>query len=184
MKKLMFVFALCAMAFSAQAVSFTWKSNNMVDSTGAILQTAPDNGEVVLVYLGQDAGALNWEGAQVVQAGKFDHFNKKGKESAVISQTLGWKYHNTAPWDNGDIFGVMFKDLEGNLSFLKNASDKSDIKNTFTLSGISADNTPLGAFTFADGDFYADPTPVPEPTCAALIALGLAAFGLKRKVRA
>ena len=176
MKKLALLFALVAMACSVQAVSFEWNVfPRNADEYPGMFEKVLETGDFVLVYLGRDADCLNWEGAQVLQTARFrPGVPGKGDVSKNgVSGTFAWRY-GEGLWDNGDIFGVMFQDHMGDLYNIISPTGQSQ---TYTLQGIASDMTPLPVFSV---DYYV----IPEPTTGALLALGLAVFGLKRKVRA
>lgn len=88
---------------------------------------------------------------------------------------------------NGDIFAVMFKDGDGNLSKLQ--SNGTPIDKTLVVAGLDS-NTWSTTFTFADGNFSAAPTStppgggsgdIPEPTSGLLLVVGGAILALRRR---
>ena len=178
MKKLMIAAAIVCAAAMSQAASISWSAStvNYVTKDGVVQTSATaDVGNFVLVYLGN--GTADWDNAKVVgEAGTVQYGTTK---SGVAFARAGGKY----AWDftagtqsNGDIFGVMFKDGEGNLSKLVTVGG-AEITETFTISGMTQD-TYSGSYTFATSDYTV--ASVPEPTSALMLLLGVAGLALRR----
>lgn len=176
MKKLIMAVAIVCATVAAQAASISWKSNfNYVTNDGAIQTAATaDAGTFVLVYLG--SGTADWDSAVVVNEGSVTYATAMGTQTAKALGAFNFDYA-TSGYSNGDIFGVMFKDTDGNLSKLQTTGG-DPIENTFAIAGMS-DNTYAGVMSFATSNYTV--ASVPEPTSALLLILGVAGLALRRK---
>ena len=186
MKKLMIAAAIvCAAAFS-QAAQFKWQNAtgaNWVDDKGALYNkdthTAP--GSLVLVLLGTD-GTADWSKATEVdgQVGAFSYSTKGGAKNNVVG-TYTFTYGATGTPQNDYVYGVMFKDGDGNLSQLVDATTGNALDTTYTIAGLG-DNGWQGTgnqpFTFATANYTT--ASVPEPTSGLLLLLGVAGMALRR----
>ena len=183
MKKLMIIAAVALCAAYANAASFSWmNSANMTDETGATLASMSPAGTLALVYLGNDSANIDWTAATVVDTMTPQFSSSMGKSVAKGSSTFNF---TMSDYENGDIFGVVFKDGSDKLFYLQQGGE--NYKPTYTISGLSAENSPLGAFDFASSSFFGSTAPsaavanVPEPTSALLLVLGMAGLALRRK---
>ncbi len=177
MKKLMIAAAIVCAAAMSQAASITWGSDyNYVDKDGNVMTEAKaDAGKFVLVYLGN--GTADWGSASVVNEGTTSFGSAMGKLSAKATGTLNFVYGSEgAPVEN-DIFGVMFRDTEGNLKQLETI-DGVPIATEFKITGMT-DNTWAGNMSFSGSNYTV--ASVPEPTSALMLLLGVAGLALRRK---
>ena len=165
-----------AVAAVAQAASITWgaSSYNYITKAG-VIQTAATalEGDFVLAYLG--TGTADWSSATVANVGSVSYGTVKGNAYAKATGSYSWTYGADGTPSNGDIFGVMFKDSEGDLYQLEYA-DGSKVTETITISGMG-NNTFSNNFTFATANY----TAVPEPTSGLMLLLGVAGLALRRK---
>ena len=178
MKKLIIAAAIVCAAAMSQAASIDWAAAtaaNYVDKDGNVMTAATaDAGKFVLVYLGN--GTADWASATVVNEGKIEFGNSMGKLSAKASGTLAWSFDD-GTYANNDIFGVMFKDSEGNLRQLETV-DGTPILTEFKISGMG-DNLYTGNMQFSSSNYTV--ASVPEPTSALMLLLGVAGLALRRK---
>ena len=165
-----------AVAAVAQAAQITWgaAAYNYITKAGAV-QTAATalEGDFVLAYLG--TGTADWTNATAVNVGTVSYGSVKGNAYAKATGSYSWTYGAEGTPSNGDIFGVMFRDSEGDLYQLEYA-DGSKVTETVTISGMTL-NTFSTDLTFATGNY----TAVPEPTSGLMLLLGVAGLALRRK---
>ena len=177
MKKLMIAAAIICAAAMSQAASISWKANgNYVTKEGTV-QTAvtADAGKFVLVYLGN--GTADWTSATVVNEGTVAYGTGKSGAFATASGSYSFTYGAEGAPINGDIFGVMFQDGEGNLRQLETTAG-APILTEFEITGMSI-NTWTGSLTFANSNYTV--ASVPEPTSALMLLLGVAGLALRRR---
>ena len=187
MKKLTIVVAIAIMAIASQAAQFSWKTANFMvaaDSSGNPITTAAgfntmlNGGSIVAVLV---------DGTTYTDLGT-STFKTSG--SAAQKYGVSGSYVFTAgasnPFSDGNVIQIMFKDSEGNYSWLKDGSG-NDIVAQYTVSGFD-DYTPQnswsGSYTFGTAGVSGTPTyftAVPEPTSGLLLLLGMAGLALKRK---
>ena len=179
MKKLMIAVAIVCAAAMSQAASINWgaaTAANYVDKDGNVMTAATaDAGKFVLVYLGN--GTADWANATVVNEGSVAFGNSMGKLSAKASGTFGFTYGDAGAPVNNDIFGVMFKDSEGNLRQLETV-DGAPILTEFKITGMG-DNLYQGVMSFSESNYTV--ASVPEPTSGLLLLLGVAGMALRRR---
>ena len=182
MKKLMIVAAIALCAAYANAAAFTWKCTaNMTDNTGATLTSMSPAGTLALVYLGNDSSNVDWTKATVVDTMTPTFSTSMGTAVAKGSKSF---VVDIDTYENGDIFGVVFKDGSNNLFYLQQGGE--NYKPTYTISGLADERSSLGDFNFASSSFFGSTAPsaavnVPEPTSALLLVLGMAGLALRRK---
>lgn len=170
MKKLLTIAVAAMSAALVQASTVGWGyGGDVVDKGGSDYA----NGTVWVVYLGDstDISAISVDGTGALQGA-----------TAIVSGSVddglvnNGEFLRTSTSDNGNY--VMFAAYEG--------SDGWYYGNTGiqSVTGLKDDPTDSVEVNFGN-DAWTLSTPaqaVPEPTSVALLALGLAALGLKRKV--
>ena len=118
MKKLMLAAAIVCAAAMSHAAAIDWASTsyNYVTLDGTVqTATTADAGTFVLCYLGNTTD-YSWDKAVVVNEGSVAYGSAMGKTSAKAS---GKYTVDMTKYANGDIFGVMFQDADGNLTHLE-----------------------------------------------------------------
>ena len=181
MKKLMIAAAIVCAAAMSQAASIMWSSSKNYVTKDGTTQTAAtaDAGKFVLCYLGNTTDGYSWDKATVVNEGTVAYSTSMGG-TAKATGTYTWTYGADGTPANGDVFGVMFRDTEGNLSQLVTPGDSpSPIAEAFTVTGMG-DNLYQGAMVFSSSSNYTVAS-VPEPTSAMLLLLGVAGMALRRR---
>ena len=168
MKKMLTIAVAVFCAAFAQATSVDWLyEGDIMDKAGENYA----NGTAWVIYLGDstdisgisvdDTGAL--QGASAVTSASINDglFN----DGLALSTTTS---------ANGNY--VMFAAYQGSDGWYYGSSDVK------AVSGLSDDPTTTAEVNFGSSAWSLNTEAVPEPTSVALLALGLAALGLKRKV--
>jgi hypothetical protein len=188
MKKMLAIVAVVAMAGAASAASFLWSSatTRFVDASGTDTSNF-QGGTISLVYLGNGASA-DWEGASLVTWGNsgVDGLQTTKKGANKVYNTFGFTYDD-GDVVNGQWYGVAFVDVAN--TFGGGANQIYQLQ--YQASGLAVDTAyqiaGLVDNSWSGADFYFAPAGnfqiVPEPTSMALLALGVAALGLRRKFR-
>ena len=185
MKKLIVAAATVAMAVAVQAASINWVSSGYLwDSKTNAKATSISGGSIVLCLI--DDGSDWTKGVTELDTGVLTTSGMTaaiGKVKGSNSGNYSFSY-SSGVISNGDVLTVLFKDDKGKYSQLAYVDadgkpTKTLVTDTYTVSGLSGDDSVLAAFNFAgSGNFTSN---VPEPTSGLLMLLGVAGLALRRK---
>ena len=180
MKKLIIAVATVAMAVAVQAASISWGSTGYLwDTATDAKATSIDGGTIVLCLINDGSDWAN--GVTDLDTGVLTTSGMAaaiGKVKGSSSGNYSFSYDGSLI-KNGDVLTVLFKDTDGKYSELTYVdTTKGAVTDTYTVSGLSGDDSVLSGFSFAtQGNFQT----VPEPTSAMLMLLGMAGLALRRK---
>ncbi len=184
MKKLVVILAAVALAGVAQAAELSWASTGYLwDTSTDAKATSISGGSIVLCLINDGAdwtkGVTDLDTGVLVTSGMSAVI---GKVKGSTNGAFGWTYSDGTV-ENGDVLTVLFKDTDGNYSQLLYASDSSAVTDTYTVSGLSGDDSTLTAFAFASSGNFTVPAggASPEPTSGLLLLLGGSLLALRRK---
>ena len=173
MKKLLTIAVVTMCAALVQATSVDWTfDGDVLASNGSDYA----NGTAWVVYMGSsdDLSPITVDGSGNISVGDDYSITATANVSdGLVNDGLGITSTSTA---NGNY--VLFAAYEGSDGYYYGHSDVT------AVSGLVDDNTVSQVVSFGSSAMTLS-TPaeaVPEPTSLALLALGLAALGLKRKV--
>lgn len=166
MKKMTMIVAILLVAAVSQAAQVQWNSGAIKtpDAFGVPTLTNVSNANgpwTVVAYFWLDNGANAPGSAVVLTTGFNDTTASAGAFSALTSDSFA---ASTKYW--------------GELVITKN--DGTWTRST-SVSSFTTPDTGNGAFNTGNFTWNANWTPIPEPTSMALLAIGVAAIGLRRK---
>ena len=186
MKKLLVGIAIALVGAMTHAAQFSWKTanyNHLTDASGTEITTAAGFTSLL------NGGSI----VAVLVAG--DTYTDLGTSSFRSSGAASTKYGvygsyafdaSTSSLKDGDVINIMFKDADGNYSWLVDGDGK-DIVASYTISGLdAADPKDAWSASYAFGTAGTSGSPnyfttVPEPTSGLLLLLGVAGLALKRR---
>ncbi len=173
MKKILTFLAIAVMAISVSASSVDWSYSGEITDKNNKSGVFSLSGNAWIIYMGSatDTSLITVDDSGNINYGSYTVEGNAGIEYGMFN--MG-SFVSTVTANNGNYIMVgAYQDSDGWYYGL------TGIK---PVSGLVNDDTAITKVDFGSDTWSLSTKAVPEPTTVALLALGLAALGMKRKV--